>query len=736
MNRTNSANNNLAETKVDKTLPKDGSGIVASVNSLVNSPSERLRYLKEISHKLIFSGVNKDKIIIPSNVLDEIHQKTGIKIHDYIQDPKFKALIIETLNLESNYGFVRYDYNSAIILINIDPPTKEGERPNRALGLSDKNINFILSQILKISDKKERIDFIYDITSKIDLQDLSNDDIALFSNSGNYIQFVFEIIKKHILMLSEGNIDVDICTGITGFIVREYFNFECDSKNIFFDKLKSIVRVPEDVNHPIVIPTSHFSGITNLQNNILNPLFKQKIIESLNLKVNYGLIYDAQKSNILMLNIAGEEEGPERRFNGLNEPKLKYILSNHLKLEHKEDIRMFLNDIISNVELNKLSQNKLTSIFESGKYIKFVFDIIAKEVFAVAKGTIDKDVSKGVTGYLFREHFDFINSRIGNLLLQKLSSSTGIKYHSIYKVDENLERKVNKTASHLKDLFNQNMKSLINDIDVTTFRKTFSNEIFIDFSNAMKKMFPSVGIKNPDKVILKGMFIALVDSGDIRNPMLDFTDLIFNKIGENNDKLAKLFGFFDSSIDQIGGEDKYPSFSFKDIEIDSSNYSVIKIFDELNLRINKLSSIQNDFIKLKGPQAEQKTFFDLNIKSINQYKSNLTQLRNEKADLENEIPRLKLNMPSGVMRRFKRQEALDEIAKKEKELETTNNEIEKLLKKISSLEKENEGLQNELNNTNSNPEFNNLKHQKELLENEMLRIKEDFANTLFYGFIR
>lgn len=735
MNSIKTTDAPIAKTPINPLSP-NGTGVIESVKTIVGTPSERLKYLKEISHKLIFTWVNKkEQIIIPANVLEEIHQSTGIKIHDYIQDPKFKALIIETLNLESNYWFVRYDYNSAIILLNIDHPPKEWERPSRALWLSDKNINFILSKILKISDKKDRIDFIYDITSKIDLQDLSNDDIELFSNSWNYIQFVFEIIKKHILMLSEWNIDVDICTWITWFIVREYFNFECDSKNIFFDKLKSVVRVPEDKNHPIVIPTSHFSGITNLQNNILNPLFKQKIIESLKLKTNYWLIYDAQKSNILMLNIVWEEEWP-KRFNWLNEPKLKYILSNHLKLEHKEDIRMFLNDIISNINLNKLSQNKLASIFESGKYIDFVFNIIAKEVFAVAKWTIDKDISKWVTGYLFREHFDFINSRIWNLLLQKLSSSTWIKSHSIYKVDENLERRVNKTVSHLKDLFNQNMKSLINDIDVTTFRKTFSNEIFIDFSDSMKKMFPSIWIKNPDKAILKWMFIALVDSWDIRNPMLDFTDLIFNKIWDNNEKLAKLFWFFDSSIDQIWWEDKYPSFSFKDIEIDSSNYSVIKIFDELNIRINKLISVQNEFIKLKWPQAEQKTFFDLNIKSINQFKSNLTQLKNKKADLENEIPRLRLNIPTWVLQRSKRQEALNEIAKKEKDLENINNEIEKLPNKISSLEKENEWLQKELNNTNSNPEFNNLKHQKELLENEMLRIKEDFANTLFYWFIR
>lgn len=580
-------------------LTRNSTGISGAVDTIVKTPSERLAHIKELSHKLIYTWANKkEQIIIPANVLEELHKKSGINIHDYIQDPKFKTLLIETLNLESNYWFVRYDYSSAIILVKINDNSEKSEN-NETIWLTEKNIDFILSNILKIGDAKSRMNIVYNIINKINLEDLPTKYLSSFFDYWNYMQFVIEITKRQLLILSNKNIDLDVCNLISWFIVKEFSESYLIDKNIFFAQLRTKVSVPRDVHQPIQIHIkelgidSHNIAISN----IINPKFKDLLKDFLPAGKNYWLIYDKSESSILIFN-----KGKELRFNWLKESNLKEIVIKHLKLEHKENIRLFLSDIISSIDLNKLSQNKLASIFESGKYLDFVFDIIAKEVFTLAKWTIDKEISKWVTWYLFREHFDFINSRIWYLLSKKLISSIWIKSNSIYKVDEQLEKKVIKDVTHLRELFNQSMKSVVNYIDVSSFRKAFPNDIFLDFSNTIRTYFKNIGINNPDKAILKWIFISLIDDWEIKNPMSNFTEIIFEKIWENNDKLSALFWFFDADAIQISWEDKFPSFSFRDIEISSSEYSVERVFAELNKKLINYSIIssKNEQMALKN----------------------------------------------------------------------------------------------------------------------------------------
>ncbi|MDD5213586.1 MAG: hypothetical protein PHG82_04135 [Candidatus Gracilibacteria bacterium] len=733
-----------------------------SVETLLDFDSSLLDSLSKISNSIFPVGKGeKKKIVISSDLLSHISKNIEVDIHKYINNSEFKEKALEALKLSGNYGFFieRTDidvftdnddefnqseifpdsdtrnikFNLVLLPMNLD--INKGETTYKNAGISTYYLEYICNNLLHLEIKEKRFDFVREVSSKIDLSKLSNVELSEYFSSGNYLNFIFEKLIKEIFILSNGYIDKEISIGIAGYILRGNFDMEFTNLKDFFNIISKIVKIPSGNNEIIEIDLEDLKKIIeskniSIQKYILNPLFKQKIRETLKLPNNYGLTIDEDKSRILMIPI---DDGV-KRYSGIEKSNVEFIISNILKLDTKDKRTLFLNNIVSSIDLSKFSEEDLNARFSSGNYIGFIFNELIKYIFNYAKGNLDLDMAKSVAGALFREDFNFVNSNIASNFKESFSSQLALKLTRAYRIDDELGQKFRTSVDSLEDLLNKNLGVLPNDIEVNNFRKSFSNDIFTNFSENIKNSFKLVGITNIDENIIRGLFIYVVHNGDIKNPMKNFVDLIFSKIHTKHKELSKLFAFFNSQVVRIGNERyNYANLEFRDIEFNDGEYSVEKIFNIIREKLDRYHDLGPKIASVGRDYNELNRFLELTNKSIDKTKEYISEQEKSLLDLNSGLEVLRKNIPTGVIAILKKKKHLGEISKLEQAKIELENSLSKKNNNLTKFIDEKQLYLSRISADTSRAEVMQLEQEKKLLEEQIERIKEDFSNNLFYG---
>lgn len=701
-----------------------------------------------------------EKIVISSDILSLISENIKIDIHKYINNSAFKRKLIEVLKLRGNYSFFIERTDLGILNNNDDELNQSGIFPDsdtRNIKFSlilipmnlDQNrwettyknawiskyyLEYICNNLLNLDTKEKKISFVKEISDKINLSHLSKNELSTYFSSWNYLNFLFEKIMKEIFILSNWYIDKEISIWLAWYILRVDFDMEFGELEDFFNIISKLIKFPEQDNEIVYIDLEDVKKIIeskniSIQKYISNPLFKQKIRETLKLSKNYWFVIYESKSKILMIPI----DDWVRRYSWLKKENANFIISNILNLDTKEKKILLLDSIISTIDLTKLSEKDLALRFSSWNYINYVFTELVKYVFNYSKWNLDLDMAKWVAGALFREDFDFVNSSIAWSFRETFSSKLALKLSKAYRIDEDLEQKFKSSVYDLEDLLRKNLWVLPNDIEVNNFRKSFSNEIYTNFSRNIKNSFSYFWIENIDENIIKWLFIYCINKWEINNPMNWFTDLIFSKITTKTRELSKLFAFFDWKVIWIWKEEyTYPNFNFRDIEIKDEDYSVDKIFNIIKEKLERYDELWPKIASISRSYNEANRLLELTNNGVEKINAQIVEIQEELIEVQSLLDNLNNTIPSWLKAILGKKKHLKDIENTQEELKELNSLLAKKKNDLIKLEEEKNVYLTRIKSDNSKDEVAKLEEEKNLLEEQIRRIKEDFSNTLFY----
>ncbi len=737
--------------------------VLASVEAVLDFDLNLLTKLAELSKSIIKRWFDRDEqIVIPFDILEYVNSQIWTDIHKYITNTEFKKKIISVLKLEKNYWFfidnlssqvphlenkqeiiqewsilpqsvnVEKEWNLVLIPINYDE--NRGTRFYRNAWIWETNLDYLF-KLLSLDSKEKRISFVENINKDIDLSKLSKAELSEYFSSWNYLNFLFEKIIKEIYNYSNWNIDREISIGIAGAILREDFDMEFNQINNFFNIISKLVKVPATKEQKIYIPLSDLSEILeqkqlNAQKFITNPLFKKKIRQTLTLENNYWLVINKNTQKIVMIPV---DDGV-RRYSWVSKEDVEYITIEILKLDTKWKRTSYIDSIISNIDVSKFSRDDIINKFSKWKYVNYIYTELAKSIYNLAGWNIDLDMAKWVAWALFREDFDFVNSSIWCNVLEKFSMTLWLNVSRLYRIDDELEQKLKTSIDVLEDLLKQNLSISSNDIEVNKFRKNFTNDIFTEFSIKVKNSFEHAWFWNIDDDLIKWMFRYVVHKWDIKNPMKDFTEIVFSRIETKLNQLATLFWFFNSHVLKIWNESyAYPNFKFRDIEIEDDKYSVKKVFSLISEKLERYRVLDQEIAKVSRPLVDVRFSLSSNRKVIQKLEQEISKIETDLKILISDIDSLSNNIPTWAFNHFKKKKALQELAElknRKIELET---KIDESKKNLIRLKNESHTLLTQLSSNPLKLEIEKLEQEKKLLEEQIERIKEDFSNTLFYG---
>jgi hypothetical protein len=75
--------------------------------------------------------------------------------------------------------------------------------------MNKEDIEYIISDILKLDSKEKRSEFLDKVISKIDITKFSDTELLERFSSGKYVNFIFSEIVKAVFVLVNLNIDTD-----------------------------------------------------------------------------------------------------------------------------------------------------------------------------------------------------------------------------------------------------------------------------------------------------------------------------------------------------------------------------------------------------------------------------------------------------------------------------------------------------------------------------------------------
>jgi hypothetical protein len=757
---------NIHQTQISKNsknpLAPNRLEVLASVEAVLDFDLNLLIKLEKLSKSIIKRWFDRDEqIIIPFDILEYVNSQIWTDIQKYITNTEFKKKIISVLGLEKNYWFfidnlssqshyltykqeiieewsilpqsinAEKEWNLVLIPINYDE--NRGTRFYRNAWIGENNLDYLF-KVLSLESKEKRISFVENINKDIDLSKLSKEELSEYFSSWNYLNFLFEKLIKEIYNYSNWNIDREISIWLAWAMLREDFDMELSQINDFFNIISKLVKVPREKNKKIYIPLSDLSEILeqkqlSAQKFITNPLFKKKIRQTLTLENNYWLVINTNKQKIVMIPV---DDGV-RRYSWVSKKDVEYITTEILKLETKGKRTSYIDSIISNIDVSKFSKDDILNRFSKWKYVNYVYTELAKSIYNLAWWNIDLDMARGVAGALFREDFDFVNSSIWCNVLDKFSITLWLNVSRLYRIDDELEQKLKTSIDVLEDLLKQNLSLSSWDIEVNKFRKNFTNDIFTEFSLKVKNSFEHSWFWNIDDDLIKWMFMYVVHKWDIKNPMKDFTEIVFSRIESKLNQLSILFWFFNSHVLKIWNESyAYPNFKFRDIEIDDDKYSVKKVFSLIAEKLERFHFLTQEIARVSRPLVDVRFSLTSNKKVMQKLELEIPKIETDLKTLISEIETSTSNIPSWAFNHFKRKKALREII----ELENIKIDLEKKLSdsksNLSQLKKKSQDLLETLSSSPIKEEIDLLEKEKKLLEEQIERIKEDFSNTLFY----